>query len=89
MLQATVGTPQSNGGPLDDWVTDTAAALGLPAPSTDDTRALLELVREVAHGVCRPAGAVAAYLVGVAVGQGTDADTAHAVVRTLVPEQAR
>ncbi|WNM25451.1 DUF6457 domain-containing protein [Demequina capsici] len=52
---------------LDDWTAAVEAALGL-APGTVDTDAVLDLVREVAHGVMRPAGPIAAYLVGYAAG---------------------
>jgi hypothetical protein len=73
---------------LDDWLTSAAAALDLPTPSSDDTRALLDLVRAVAHGVCRPAGPLAAYLVGVAVGRHADLDAARVALTALVPEDA-
>ncbi|MEU4640649.1 DUF6457 domain-containing protein [Micromonospora sp. NPDC023814] len=73
---------------LDDWLTGAAAALDLPTPSSDDTRALLDLVRTVAHGVCRPAGPLAAYLVGVAVGRRADLDVARVALTALVPEEA-
>ncbi len=54
---------------LDQWTEAVCAELGLD-PSVADTRAVLELTREVAHGVDRPAAPVTAYLLGVAVGQG-------------------
>jgi hypothetical protein len=53
---------------LDDWVTQVETALG--TGSVTDAKALLDLVRDVAHGVDRPAGPLTAYLVGVAVGRG-------------------
>ncbi|MFU8872769.1 DUF6457 domain-containing protein [Micromonospora sp. SL4-19] len=74
---------------LDDWLTTAAAALDLPAPSPDERRAVLSLVRDVAHGVCRPAAPLAAYLIGVAVGRGADPDAARVAVAALVAQEAR
>ncbi len=54
---------------LDEWTAAVCAELGLD-PSVASTRAVLDLAREVAHGVDRPAAPVTAYLLGVAVGQG-------------------
>ena len=50
------------------WVTSVEAALGTGAVT--DIPTVLDLVRDVAHQVERPAGPLAAYLVGVAVGSG-------------------
>ncbi|MER6590720.1 DUF6457 domain-containing protein, partial [Micromonospora purpureochromogenes] len=51
---------------LDDWLAEVSSALDLDAPPPEDTRAVLEVVRQVAHGVCRPAAPLAAYLIGAA-----------------------
>ncbi|MFG2053210.1 DUF6457 domain-containing protein [Micromonospora sp. NPDC048930] len=74
---------------LTDWLTTAAAALDLPAPSTDECRAVLDLVRDTAHGVCRPAAPLAAYLIGVAVGRGADPDVARVAVAALVRPETR
>jgi hypothetical protein len=55
---------------LDEWVIQVSAVLRLP-PDSVDTRAVLDLARDVAHGVERPAAPVTAYLAGLAVGRGT------------------
>lgn len=57
---------------LEDWIADAAEALSLPAaPIPTDLRdALLELTRDVAHGVARIAGPLTCYLVGLAVADG-------------------
>ncbi len=47
-------------------------------PDTVDATAVLDLAQVVAHGVARPAAPLTAYLVGVAVGRGTDYATAVA-----------
>jgi hypothetical protein len=54
---------------MDRWVLAVSEELGL-TPNLGDTRLILDLTKEVAHNVDRPAAPVAAYLVGIAVGQG-------------------
>ena len=54
---------------MDQWTAAVCADLGLDASSID-LRAVLDLTRDVAHGVARPAAPLTAYLVGVAVGRG-------------------
>jgi Domain of unknown function (DUF6457) len=54
---------------LEEWTAAVCADLGLD-PATADTKTVLDLAREVAHGVARPAAPLTAYLVGVAVGRG-------------------
>lgn len=57
---------------LEQWTAAVRADLGLgPSPlGTADTKAVLDLARDVAHGVDRPAAPLTAYLVGMAVGRG-------------------
>ena len=59
---------------LDEWAAAVCGELGLdPAalgPAALDPRLVLDLARDVAHGVARPAAPLTAYLLGVAVGQG-------------------
>jgi hypothetical protein len=54
---------------MDQWTAAVCADLGLD-PDSADLRAVLDLTRDVAHGVARPAAPLTAYLVGVAVGRG-------------------
>jgi hypothetical protein len=68
---------------LDDWVARVAEAFDLP-PDAVDVGVLLDLAREVAHGVDRPAAPVTAYLVGLAVGRGTPLPDALATVASLI-----
>jgi hypothetical protein len=68
---------------LEQWTAVVSADLGLE-PGTADMKAVLELARDVAHGVDRPAAPLTAYLVGVAVGRGLEAKTAADRVRELV-----
>jgi hypothetical protein len=67
---------------LDRWTSLACAELGLD-PATVDARAVLDLARDVAHGVARPAAPLTAYLVGVAVGQGRPAAAACARLSEL------
>jgi Domain of unknown function (DUF6457) len=60
---------------LDSWTKAACAELGID-PAIADTRAVLDLARDVAHGVERPAAPLTAYLLGVAVGQGADLPSA-------------
>jgi hypothetical protein len=72
---------------FDGWVVEVETALGVQG--TADARAILDLVREVAHQVERPAGPLSAFLVGVAVGRGTHTLTeATAAVERLLAARA-
>ena len=63
---------------LDEWVAAVVADLGLQ--SGLDVSQVLDLARDVAHGVERPAAPVTTYLVGMAVAAGADpADVAERV----------
>ncbi|MCF8610379.1 DUF6457 domain-containing protein [Gordonia sp. HY285] len=72
---------------LDRWIADLAPALGLGDVDVP-LRELLDLTRDVAHGVARPAGPITTYLVGLAVAQGMSVDDAHSVVTRLVEERS-
>jgi hypothetical protein len=67
---------------LDNWAAAACAELGIE-PAIADTRPVLDLARDVAHGVERPAAPLTAYLLGVAVGRGQDLQTAAARLRAL------
>ena len=54
---------------LEEWAGAVCRELGLN-PASLDTQVILDMAREVAHGVARPAAPLTAYLLGVAVGQG-------------------
>lgn len=72
---------------LDSWIADLAPALGLTGVDVP-LRPLLDLTRDVAHGVARPAGPITTYLVGLAVAGGMTVDEAHAVVTSLIEERS-
>jgi hypothetical protein len=58
---------------LATWVEAAGRELGL-ALADVPTDVVLDLAREVAHGVVRPAAPVTAFLMGLAVGRGADPD---------------
>jgi len=73
---------------LDDWMAQAARALDLPADSvTNELRdELLDLTRDVAHGVARIAGPLTCYLAGIAVGRGQSPAAALAALTALLPQ---
>jgi hypothetical protein len=54
--------------PLDAWAHELAAALGID-PAATDVRMLLDVARDAAHSVARPAAPVTTFLVGLAAGR--------------------
>jgi hypothetical protein len=54
---------------LDDWIERACADLGIDRTVVDE-RIVLDLAREVAHQVDRPAAPLTSFLIGVAVGSG-------------------
>lgn len=70
---------------LDAWVTALAESLGLPA-DRHPVGLLLDLTRDAAHGVVRPAGPLTTYLVGLAVAQGMTVEDAVARARATIAE---
>ena len=76
---------------LDEWVRDLSDALGVNAAGTD-VPLLLDVARDAAHGIARPAAPLTTFLVGLAAGQrggGADAvASAAAVAQRLVQAQS-
>lgn len=54
---------------LGDWISAACAELGVNSDVVDE-RIILDLARDAAHQVDRPAAPVTAFLLGVAVGSG-------------------
>ena len=73
---------------VDRWVQAACAELGVD-PAAVDSRLVLDLARDVAHGVDRPAAPLTAYLLGVAVGQGQQAGPAAARISQLAAHWER
>ena len=65
---------------MDEWITAVCAELGIQASA--DVTAILDVARDAAHGVERPAAPVSTYLMGWAVAGGADpADVAERIAR--------
>jgi hypothetical protein len=72
---------------LDEWAAAVCAELGLD-PAAVDLRLVLDLARDVAHGVARPAAPLTAYLLGLAVGQGRPPAESAARISQLATQWA-
>lgn len=72
---------------LDSWVQTLASRLDLD-PSSVPTALLLDLTREAAHGVVRPAGPLTTYLLGIAVANGRSPEEAAELTRAAIAEWA-
>ncbi|GAA5609943.1 molybdenum cofactor guanylyltransferase [Streptomyces platensis] len=80
---------REHGNVLDEWITAVKAELGIELDV--DTAALLDLARDAAHGVARPAAPLTTFLIGYAAGrQGRDvqelADRAAALAHRWAAE---
>jgi hypothetical protein len=53
--------------PLDAWVDELSTALGVD-PGATDVQLVLDLARDAAHSVTRPAAPLTTFLVGLAAG---------------------
>jgi len=70
---------------LDAWVSTLAESLGLDADE-HPIGPLLDLTRDAAHGVVRPAGPLTTYLVGLAVAGGMPVEDALARARATITD---
>jgi hypothetical protein len=68
---------------LDEWTAEVRAALDLVPAHPAEQKLILDLARDVAHGVLRPAAPVSTYLLGLAVGRGADPVEAAAAISAL------
>lgn len=70
---------------LEEWTAAVRAGLGLdPGPlGAADSKTVLDVARDVAHAVDRPAAPLTAYLLGVAVGRGLALPDASARIQAL------
>jgi hypothetical protein len=67
---------------LDEWMRAVCTELGIEEV---DTTAVLDLARDVAHGVARPAAPLTCLLVGLAASGAADLDPIIERVRGLLP----
>lgn len=68
---------------LEEWTTAACRALGLEPGVLGDRSAVLDLARDAAHGVARPAAPLTTFLLGVAVGRGQPLPDAAAKLTAL------
>jgi hypothetical protein len=68
--------------PLERWIAQVAGELGM-SPQTLDRDTVLDVARNTAHQVARPAAPLTTYLLGVAVGRGADPRVAAETVNRL------
>jgi hypothetical protein len=67
--------------PLDEWLGRLSGALGVDAAAID-VDLVLDLARDAAHGVARPAAPLTTFLVGLAAGaRGGSAEEIRAAAR--------
>lgn len=65
---------------MDEWIDSVLAELGLT--ERPDVQCILDVARDAAHGVARPAAPITTYLMGIAVAQGMDPrDIAQRIAR--------
>lgn len=68
---------------LDEWTRTVTQALGLE-PGVVDRDLILDMTKDVAHNVARPAAPLTAFLAGLAAGRrGGDADAIRATVEKV------
>lgn len=67
---------------MERWTATVCADLGLD-PAVADVRTVLDVTKDVAHGVARPAAPLTAYLLGIAVGGGRSLPEAASRIRAL------
>ncbi len=69
---------------LDEWTAQVCTALGVDRALVAQPT-VLDLARDVAHRVARPAAPLTAYLFGLAVGAGATPADAAAIITSLLP----
>lgn len=72
---------------LDAWAGAAARRLGVSL-EPGDVSALLDLARDAAHGVTRPAAPLTAYIAGMAVGSGRTLEDVARELRVAIAEAA-
>lgn len=73
---------------LTDWAKECGDELGVDLTiERADVDRILDITRDVAHQVARPAGPVTAYVLGIAVGRGADPAEAARKLTDLAARQ--
>lgn len=75
---------------LVEWARLVCAELGLSEDiDTEDVNLILDLARDAAHSVARPAAPLTAYLLGIAVGRGLDPQSTARMLSELARAQEK
>lgn len=69
---------------MQEWIDAVCAELGITADV--DTTVILDVARDAAHNVERPAAPVSTYLLGIAAAQGIDVQDAARRIGSLATE---
>ena len=80
-VDLATGNQDEKGGSMDEWVAAVSAALGVDQAIDLDT--ILDVARDAAHAVARPAAPVTTFLLGCAVAAGADPAEAAAKIAAL------
>jgi hypothetical protein len=72
---------------LDQWLAAAAAELGLD-PEAVSIATVLDVARDVAHDVARPAAPLSTFLLGLAVGRSGDPETLQALAVRITARAA-
>jgi hypothetical protein len=73
---------------LDEWSALAARTLAVESPDRAAQGLVLDVAREVAHNVVRPAAPLSTFLLGLAVGRGMPVDEAAAMLIELARRSA-
>ena len=73
---------------LDTWMQELCEALGLPRELADHRTLILDVARDAAHGVARPAAPLTTFLVGYAAGMAGNADEAVRTAAATATDRA-
>ena len=72
---------------LDDWADEAAAAVGVML-EPGDIAAVLDLARDAAHGIARPAAPLTTFIAGIAVGRGQPLAEAVAALNAAIEKRS-
>ncbi|MGN6722627.1 MAG: DUF6457 domain-containing protein [Marmoricola sp.] len=73
---------------LDAWLRELCEALDLPMELASHRNLILDVARDAAHGVARPAAPLTTFLVGYAAGQAGNAGEAVKAAAAVVTDRA-
>ncbi|MFP3466996.1 DUF6457 domain-containing protein [Leifsonia sp. SIMBA_070] len=72
---------------LDDWAAEAAEAVGVGL-QPGDIAAVLDLARDAAHGIARPAAPLTTFIAGMAVGRGQPLAEALAALNAAIEKRS-